>query len=94
MEYIENEIAQVHSVIDSMVEKHDGLITLLCTVPGINRNSAITIITEIGDDMSQFGSSKCLCCWAGLVPGNNESAGKKEIRQNYNGWCLPQTCAG
>lgn len=78
MEYIENEIAQVDSVIDSMVEKHDGLITLLCTVPGINRKSAITIISEIGDDMSQFGSSKRLCCWAGLTPGNNESAGKKK----------------
>lgn len=35
-------------------------------------------ISEIGDDMSQFGSSKRLCCWAGLTPGNNESAGKKK----------------
>ena len=40
--------------------------------------SAITIISEIGTDMNQFGSSKCLCCWAGLTPGNNESAGKKK----------------
>lgn len=78
MEYIENEIAQVDSVIDSMVKKHDGLIALLCTVPGINRKSAITSISEISDDMSQFGSSKRLCCWAGLTPGNNESASKKE----------------
>ena len=37
-----------------------------------------TIISEIGNDMSQFGSSKRLCCWAGLTPGNNESAGKKK----------------
>ena len=40
--------------------------------------SAITIISEIGTDMRQFGSSKRLCCWAGLTPGNNESAGKKK----------------
>ena len=51
---------------------------LLCTIPGIERKTAITVLSEIGTDMSQFGSSKRLCCWAGLTPGNNESAGKKK----------------
>ena len=78
LDYLENEISQVDAVIDTMVEKHEGLIALLTTIPGIKRDSAITIISEIGDDMSQFGSSKRLCCWAGLTPGNNESAGKKK----------------
>lgn len=78
LDYIENAITQVDSVIDSMVAKHEGLIALLRTIPGIDRNSAITIISEIGTDMAQFGSSKRLCCWAGLTPGNNESAGKKK----------------
>ena len=64
--------------IDGMVVKHESLISLLCTIPGVDRNSAITIISEIGYDMSGFGSSKRLCCWAGLTPGNNESAGKKK----------------
>ncbi len=64
--------------IDGMVVKHESLISLLCTIPGVDRNSAITIISEIGNDMSQFGSSKRLCCWAGFTPGNNESAGKKK----------------
>jgi transposase len=36
------------------------------------------ITAEIGTDMSQFSSSKRLCCWAGLTPGSNESAGKKK----------------
>lgn len=44
----------------------------------LHRSSAITVISEIGVDMAQFGSSKRLCCWAGLTPGNNESAGKKK----------------
>lgn len=45
---------------------------------GVDRNRAITIISEIiGTDMSQFGSSKRLCRWAVLTPGNNESAGRK-----------------
>lgn len=78
LDYLENEISQVDSVIDTMVEKYEGLLALLTTIPGVKRDSAITIISEIGDDMSQFGSSKRLCCWAGLTPGNNESAGKKK----------------
>lgn len=78
LDYIENAIAQVDSAINTMVVKHESLISLLCTIPGVDRNSAITIISEIGTDMAQFGSSKRLCCWAGLTPGNNESAGKKK----------------
>ena len=78
LNYIENLITEIDSAIDGMVAKYESLISLLCTIPGVDRNSAITIISEIGNDMSQFGSSKRLCCWAGLTPGNNESAGKKK----------------
>ena len=78
LDYLEYLITEVDSTIALMVEKHESLITLLCTIPGVDRNSAITIISEIGTDMAQFGSSKRLCCWAGLTPGNNESAGKKK----------------
>ncbi len=78
LDYLEHLITEVDSTIAVMVEKHESLITLLCTIPGVDRNSAITIISEIGTDMAQFGSSKRLCCWAGLTPGNNESAGKKK----------------
>ena len=78
LNYIENLISKIDSEIDVMVAKHESLISLLCTIPGVDRNSAITIISEIGNDMSQFGSSKRLCCLAGLTPGNNESAGKKK----------------
>jgi len=78
LHYIDTLIGRADSCIDTMVEKYDGAIRLLCTIPGIDRSSAITVISEIGVDMTQFGSSKRLCCWAGLTPGNNESAGKKK----------------
>ena len=78
LDYITDAIAQVDAAIDTMVANFENTISLLRTIPGIDRNSAITIISEIGIDMSQFGSSKRLCCWAGLTPGNNESAGKKK----------------
>ena len=48
------------------------------TVPGIQLFSAIAIISEIGTDMSVFPTAKHLCSWAGLVPQNAESAGKKK----------------
>ena len=52
---------------------------LLCTIPGVKYDSAITIISEISDDMSQFCSSKrFMLHWAGLTPGSNESASKKK----------------
>jgi transposase len=67
-------------------------INLLCTCPGIERNSAITVISEISTDMSQFGSSKRLCSWGGLTPGNNQSAGKKKsVRINRAGVYLKPT---
>ena len=78
LDYITDAIAQVDSAIDSMVAEFENTISLLRTIPGVDRNSAITIISEIGNDMSQFSSSKRLCCWSGLTPGNNESAGKKK----------------
>ena len=75
-----------------MVAKYEDEINLLCAIPCIGRNSAITIISKIGTDMSQFGSSKRLYCWAGLIPGNNESAGKeKYVRISHAGVYLYPT---
>jgi transposase len=78
LEFIQQSIAKLDEKLDKMVAPYESAISLLCTIPGVDRTSAITIISEIGTDMSQFASSKRLCCWAGLTPGNNESAGKKK----------------
>lgn len=94
LHYIEKLIERVDICINAMVEKYDGAIPLLCTIPGIDRSCAITVVSEIGMDMAQCGSSKRLCCWGGLTPGNNESAGKKEVCPHFTRWCLSQTCLG
>ena len=81
MDYITAAINDVDSEIESLIASdpdYENAIELLCTIPGVKYDSAITIISEIGIDMSQFCSSKRLCCWAGLTPGSNESAGKKK----------------
>ena len=77
-DFIEKLIAKVDACVDEMVEKYESETNLLYTIPGIHQNSAITIISKIGSDMSQFGSSERLCCWVGLTPDNNESSGKKK----------------
>ena len=76
--FIQNEIQKIDSKIDEMVSDYEDDITLLCTIPGVKRPTAISILSEIGTDMSQFDSSKRLCSWAGLTPSNNQSAGKKK----------------
>jgi len=78
LEYVERAIEMIDSKIDNLVEPYESHISLLCSIPGVNRLSAITIISEIGTDINQFSNSKRLCRWAGLTPGNNESAGKKK----------------
>ena len=81
MDYITAEINDVDSMIENMISSdtdYQNAIQLLCTIPGVKHDSAITIISEIGIDMTQFCNSKRLCCWAGLTPGSNESAGKKK----------------
>ncbi len=81
MDYITAAINDVDSEIESLIASdpdYENAVELLCTIPGVKYDSAITIISEIGIDMSQFYSSKRLCCWAGLTPGSNESAGKKK----------------
>ena len=71
-------IEKVDDCIALMVKKYERQLDILRTIPGVKRSTAVTIISEIGLDMTQFVSSKRLCCWAGLTPGNNESAGKKK----------------
>ena len=81
MDYITAEINDVDSMIENMISSdsdYKNAIQLLCTIPGVKHDSAVTIISEIGIDMSQFCNPKRLCCWAGLTPGSNESGGKKK----------------
>jgi len=78
LDFVQKSIEKIDAKLDSLVEPYESHIALLCTIPGISRQSAITIISEVGVDMSVFSNSKKFCCWAGLTPGNNESAGKKK----------------
>lgn len=82
MDYITAEINDVDKMIENMISSNPDFeiaVQFLCTIPVVKRDSAITIISEIDTDMSQFSSSKRLCCLVGLTPGSNESGGKKNL---------------
>ncbi|MGR5977399.1 transposase [Bacillus cereus] len=51
----------------------------LLTIPGVKKHAAASIIAEVGVEMGQFPSAQHLASWAGLSPGNHESAGKKKV---------------
>ena len=76
--YLTKQISLLRDTVNALVNPYEDYINLLMTIPGIDRNSAITIISEIGVDMSQFSNHYRLSAWAGLAPGCNESAGKKK----------------
>ena len=78
IDYLTNQINSLRDIIDNLVLPYESYITLLMTIPGIDRYSAITILSEISNDMSQFSNHYRLSAWAGLAPGCNESAGKKK----------------
>lgn len=78
LDFVNQMMEKLDTKLDELAAPYENAVALLCTNPGIDRHSAITILSEIGTDMKQFNSSKRLCCWAGLTPGNNESAGKKK----------------
>ena len=60
-------------------------IDLLMTVPGIDHSSALSILVELGPDIGVFASQRHCAAWAGLCPGNNESAGKRRSGRTRRG---------
>ena len=71
--------------IDSALKDHAAQCGLLETIPGIDHTSACAILSETGPDPSVFGTASRLASWAGLCPGNNESAGKRRTGRSRPG---------
>ena len=77
IEHIDATIARLDTEIDTSMEPHRGDQRHLVTIPGVGKRASEVIIAETGGDMSRFRTSGHLSSWAGLCPGNNESAGKR-----------------
>jgi len=79
MTYLEETLESLEEQIDQCLEPYRKEVELLDTIPGVDEDSAAVFIAEMGVDMSVFNNSaKRAASWAGVSPGNNESAGKKK----------------
>jgi transposase len=80
-DYLGKQIQAFEQRIDQLMSEGDGpfakAVRKLDPMPGINRRAAQSILAEIGHDMSRFATPAQLASWAGVCPGNNESAGKR-----------------
>lgn len=78
-------IEDVDKIIKEYMKEYEDAIKALEEIPGVGEVGAQTIISEIGVDMSRFPTASHLCSWAGVAPGNNESAGKRRSGRTTKG---------
>jgi transposase len=89
IDYLDEAIALLSERIERVIGPFAEQVVLLDTVPGVDRRAAEVIVAEIGPDMGQFPTAAHLASWAGVCPGNNESAGKQRsgrTRKGSSGW--------
>jgi len=78
LEAAEKDLAVLEQRLQEKLKPYAEQLTLLDEIPGVDWTLAAVIIAELGVDMSVFGSVSQLASWAGVCPGNNESAGKRK----------------
>jgi transposase len=77
LDFLDESIARLSEAIEEQIRPFEAAVELLCTIPGVQRRTAETVIAETGGDMTAFPSARHLASWAGVCPGNDQSAGKR-----------------
>lgn len=77
IDYLDATINELTVEIGRRCDPFAELITRMCEVPGVSRVVAETVIAETGANTTAFPTPQQLCAWAGVAPGNHESAGKR-----------------
>ena len=77
VQFLDRKIAEFEQEIERQNRPFQEAVTRLMTIPGVDRITPSSLLAEIGPDMRQFPSAGHLASWAGLCPGNHESAGKR-----------------
>jgi transposase len=85
IDFLEATIERVSAEIGERLHPFAEVICRLDTVPGVGRRIAEVLVAEIGTDMTRFPTSRHLASWAGMCPGNNESAGKRKSGRTRKG---------
>ncbi len=94
IEYLEGRIEAIGAEVERRCEPFIEVIELLKTIPGVGPLTAEVIVAEIGLDMGRFATAHHLASWAGLCPGNNESAGRRRTGRTRRGnaWLRDVMC--
>lgn len=74
---LNEERARVDARLDSLAVPYEDVLRRLSTIPGVDKTTALVLLAEFGEDMAQFPTAAHMASWAGLCPGNAESAGKR-----------------
>ena len=77
IENLDESIQRFDEQIEAYCRPFEAAVVLLDTIPGVARDTAEILVSEIGTDMNRFPTAAHLAAWAGVAPGNNESAGKQ-----------------
>ena len=85
LDYLDDVIETLSAHIDEVIAPFAQEVSRLDTIPGVNKRTAEVIIAEIGVEMGVFPTAAHLASWAGLCPGNNESAGKHKSGKTRKG---------
>jgi len=85
IQFLKSEIEAFDTYLFAAMSPYQKQWEILQTVPGVDKVAAAILIIEIGIDMERFGSSEQLSSWAGMCPGNNESAGKRKSGKTRKG---------
>jgi transposase len=85
IEALEAAITRFEEQLLAGLSKYEWALRLLETIPGVNRTGAAMVLVEIGVNMEAFGSAAHLVSWAGMCPGQNESAGKRKSTATRKG---------
>lgn len=85
IDFLDSSIATLSEQIEEGIRPFASAVELLQTIPGVGQVTAEVIIAETGGDMTAFASAKHLASWAGVCPGNDQSAGKRRSGKTTKG---------
>ena len=85
IDFLDASIAEVSAEIAERLRPGEAELERLATIPGVGRRTAELLVAEIGTDMRRFPTAAHLASWAGMCPGNDESAGKRRSGKTRKG---------